>query len=302
MPTKAPSRRLHSTAPTSRSTPRACLEWRGSPSEGLPYDEPGLFQRHPANPILTAADWPTAINVVFNPAAIQLATETVLFVRVEARTGISHIAVARSDDGVGDWQIDPEPLLMPADNDGERWGFEDPRAVWVEELGTHVISCTAYGPAGPAVFLATSVDFKFVERLGIVVAPTVRRSCRPNRRRMVPVSPPGLDRLSTPESRSPLWASAAEHTRGSDDAAHRRLVGCAADRDRRSAPPNGAGWLLVYHGVKETVGGAIYRVGLALLDSKSRLASSDERTIGCLHRRRRTSARATSRTPSSRAG
>jgi predicted GH43/DUF377 family glycosyl hydrolase len=26
------------------------------------------------------------------------------------------------------------------------------------------------------------------------------------------------------------------------------------------------GWLLIYHGVKEMVGGAIYRVGLALLD------------------------------------
>ena len=26
------------------------------------------------------------------------------------------------------------------------------------------------------------------------------------------------------------------------------------------------GWLLIYHGVKETVGGSIYRVGLALLD------------------------------------
>ena len=30
------------------------------------------------------------------------------------------------------------------------------------------------------------------------------------------------------------------------------------------------GWLLIYHGVKETVGGAIYRVGLALLDLRSR--------------------------------
>jgi Predicted glycosylase len=26
------------------------------------------------------------------------------------------------------------------------------------------------------------------------------------------------------------------------------------------------GWLLIYHGVKETVGGSIYRLGLALLD------------------------------------
>ena len=41
--------------------------------------------------------------------------------------------------------------------------------VWVEELGQHVISCTAYGPAGPAVFLATTPDFRSVERLGIAV-------------------------------------------------------------------------------------------------------------------------------------
>ena len=34
------------------------------------------------------------------------------------------------------------------------------------------------------------------------------------------------------------------------------------------APPleTEAGWLLVYHGVRQTVAGALYRVGLALLD------------------------------------
>ena len=133
-----------------------------------------LFRRNPANPIITAADWPGPVNVVFNPAAVQLGDETILLARVEARTGISHIAVARSDDGVGGWRIDPEPLLAPVDDDGERWGLEDPRTVWVEELGTHVISCTAYGPAGPAVFLATSDDFHSVERLGIVLAPRIR--------------------------------------------------------------------------------------------------------------------------------
>ena len=30
--------------------------------------------------------------------------------------------------------------------------------------------------------------------------------------------------------------------------------------------PTEHGWLLIYHGVKETVAGALYRVGLALLD------------------------------------
>ena len=55
-----------------------------------------LFQRHPANPILTAADWPYPANAVFNPAAAQLADATVLLARVEDLTGISHLTVARS--------------------------------------------------------------------------------------------------------------------------------------------------------------------------------------------------------------
>jgi len=96
----------------------------------------------------------------------------VLIARVEARTGISHLTVARSANGVDGWHVETEPLLAPAKGtDSEQWGFEDARAVWVEELGRYVITCTAYGPAGPAVFLATTEDFRSVERLGIVVSP-----------------------------------------------------------------------------------------------------------------------------------
>ncbi|MDX6580108.1 MAG: beta,4-mannooligosaccharide/beta,4-mannosyl-N-acetylglucosamine phosphorylase, partial [Gaiellales bacterium] len=42
-----------------------------------------LFRREPANPILTAADWPIPVNVVFNPAAVVVGEETVLLARVE---------------------------------------------------------------------------------------------------------------------------------------------------------------------------------------------------------------------------
>jgi predicted GH43/DUF377 family glycosyl hydrolase len=232
-----------------------------------------LFRRHDRNPILTAADWPGEVNVVFNPAAVQLDGETILLARVEARTGISHIAVARSTDGVSGWQIDAEPLLMPADdNSGECWGFEDPRAVWVEELETHVISCTAYGPAGPAVFLATSADFRTVERLGIVAAPEDKNAAL------------------LPERIGGEWI--LFHRPSSNFGDMHPGISLSRSSDLRSwsapevvmAPRTGAwwdalrigigppllrtehGWLLVYHGVKETVGGAIYRVGLALLD------------------------------------
>ena len=131
-----------------------------------------LFERHPINPILTARDWPYPVNAVFNPAAARVNGETVLLARVEDRRGISHLTVARSANGVDGWSIEPAPLLAP-DNEtpSEQWGFEDARVVWVEELGRWVITCTAYGPPGPAVFLATTEDFRTVERLGVVRHP-----------------------------------------------------------------------------------------------------------------------------------
>ena len=112
-----------------------------------------LLERHAANPILTAEDWPYPVNAVFNPAAAQVDGQTVLLARVEDRRGISHLTVARSANGIDDWTIDPTPLLAPDDETvSEQWGFEDPRVVWVDELARWVITCTAYGPAGPAVF------------------------------------------------------------------------------------------------------------------------------------------------------
>jgi len=204
---------------------------------------------------------------------VQLNGETVLLARVEARTGISHITVARSTDGVNGWRIDAEPLLMPdAENSGECWGFEDPRAVWVDELATHVISCTAYGPAGPAVFLATSDEFRTVERLGIVAAPEDKNAALLPKRIggdwilfHRPTSNfgdlhPGiaLSRSSDLRSWSAPEVVMAPRTGAWWDA---RRIGIGPPLLRTEH-----GWLLVYHGVKETVGGAIYRVGLALLD------------------------------------
>ena len=74
---------------------------------------PELFVRHPSNPILTAADWPYEVNGVFNPAAAEVAGETVLLARVEDRRGISHLTVARSANGIDGWTIEREPLLAP---------------------------------------------------------------------------------------------------------------------------------------------------------------------------------------------
>jgi predicted GH43/DUF377 family glycosyl hydrolase len=95
-----------------------------------------LFQRHPNNPILSAKDWPYNANSVFNTAAAEADDKTILLVRVEDSRGISHFTVARSVDGVCNWEIAPQPTLMPEHEryPEEIWGIEDPRATWLEEL------------------------------------------------------------------------------------------------------------------------------------------------------------------------
>src|SRR6266571_7006552 len=73
-----------------------------------------LFHRHAANPILTGKDWPYSINSVFNAGATLLPDgSTLLLCRVEDRRGLSHFCVARSVNGVDEWQIDREPTLVP---------------------------------------------------------------------------------------------------------------------------------------------------------------------------------------------
>jgi len=234
---------------------------------------PELFVRHPENPILTAADWPYPVNAVFNPAAAQLEGETTLLVRVEDRTGVSHLSVARSANGVDGWVVDQEPLLAPAPGvESEQWGFEDARTVFVPELERWAITCTAYGPQGPAVYLATTKDFRSVERYGIIRQPEDKNAA------LLPHRIDGkwilLHRPRTESegfrgeillSRSPdlvSWSVPEQVLRPRDGAWWDSM------RIGIGPPPveTEQGWLLLYHGVKETVSGAIYRVGLALLD------------------------------------
>ncbi len=232
-----------------------------------------LFQRHPANPILTAADWPHTVNAVFNPGAVRLPDgSTLLLCRVEDRRGISSLWAARSRDGVGDWHIDPEPLLQPesAEHPEETWGVEDARIVWLDELKKYAITYTAYSSTGPAVSLALTADFRACERIGVVMPPEDKDAALLPRRfngRWLMLHRPrtghgsdvwlaespdlihwGRHRLVLPARRGAWW-----------DANKIGLGPPLVETDR--------GWLILYHGVRMTAAGCLYRLGLALLDS-----------------------------------
>ena len=233
-----------------------------------------LFIRHPNNPILSVKDWPYDANSVFNAAAAEVEGQMLLLVRVEDFRGISHFAVARSADGVSNWQIDREPTLRPdpARHPEELWGIEDPRITWLEGLEQWAIAYTAYSKGGPLVSLATTKDFRAFERLGPVMPPEDKDAA---------LFPKRFDdrwaMLHRPVARSPhfpanIWISFSPDLKHWGD--HQEIIYARegswwdANKIGLSAPPieTSEGWLVLYHGVRTTASGSIYRLGLVLLD------------------------------------
>jgi beta-1,4-mannooligosaccharide/beta-1,4-mannosyl-N-acetylglucosamine phosphorylase len=234
-----------------------------------------LFQRQPENPILSISDWPYVANSVFNPGATLLPSgETLLLARVEDRRGISHLTAARSDNGISNWRIDPRPTLAPdPDNYPEDlWGIEDPRITWVEELGRYAITYTSYSSAGPLVSLALTADFIEFERKGAVMSPEDKDAALFPRRfngRWVLLHRP---KEHYPADKANIWLSFSEDLKHWGDHCvvleARQGAWWDANKIGLSPPPieTPEGWLLIYHGVRMTPAGCIYRLGLALLD------------------------------------
>jgi len=233
-----------------------------------------LFTRHVANPILTAKMWPTPVNTAFNAAACRHGGETILLCRIEDRRGLSHLWVARSPDGRDSWSIDEKPLLSPHPTyEGQLWGFEDPRVVWLDELEVWAITCTAYGPLGPSVFLATTRDFTSIAaEYGSIMAPDDKNAALLPHRingEWVLFHRPAVAYAG---GQGNIWVSKSPDlaTWSNPEIAMRTRPGAWWDSLRIGIGPPPfevpEGWLLIYHGVRETVSGSTYRLGLALLD------------------------------------
>jgi beta-1,4-mannooligosaccharide/beta-1,4-mannosyl-N-acetylglucosamine phosphorylase len=232
-----------------------------------------LFRRAEGNPILTASDWPYLVNAVFNPGAIRLSDgHTLLLARVEDRTGISHLTAARSQDGMTNWQIDPQPTYAPDPTNypEEEWGVEDARIVYLTEREQYAVTYTAYSARGPLVSLALTRDFKTFERRGMLKEPEDKDAALFPRRiggKWVLIHRPVMT-----GSRADIHLSFSVDLQHWSDSsvllASRRGNWWDANKIGLSSPPieTVEGWLLIYHGVRVTGAGVIYRVGLALLD------------------------------------
>jgi predicted GH43/DUF377 family glycosyl hydrolase len=235
------------------------------------HDEP-LLHRHPSNPILTSKDWPYSINSVFNAGATLLEDgSTLLLCRVEERRGLSHLCAARSANGVDGWQIDPSPTLMPNPYEypEELWGIEDPRLTYVPELQQYAVVYTSYSRGGPGVSLALTKDFRSFERFGVIASPDDKDAALLPRRiegRWALIHRP-MTALG-----AHIWISYSPDLRhwGSQKIMleARRGAWWDANKIGLASPPieTERGWLVLYHGVRQTPSSALYRLGVALFD------------------------------------
>lgn len=233
---------------------------------------PELFKRNSKNPIITAKDLPYPAHTIFNPGATVFENNTLLLARVEDRQGFSHLVKAISKDGVSDWIFDKNPTIYAEPNihPEERWGIEDPRITWMTDLKKWAVTYTSFSRTGPLVSLALTSDFTYFEKQGAIMSPDDKDAA------LFPRMFKGkymlIHRPSSDGHKAHIWISSSTDLKSWGE--HKILLNARAggwwdaNKIGLSAQPleTSDGWLILYHGVKYTAAGAIYRLGLALLD------------------------------------
>ena len=228
-----------------------------------------IFHRWEGNPVLSLEDIPFRCNTVFNGTPVKLGDEYLILLRVEGQRGYSFFALARSHDGFN-FKVDKEPVLMPA-KDGpfakyETHGIEDPRATFIDD--TYYVMYTAASDYGHQIALARTDDFTSFERIAMISDPGNKDGV------LFPEKINGqYVRLDRPIGKGigSIWISYSNDLYSWGDS---KVLISPRDgywdsfRIGASAPPirTDVGWLEIYHGVKMTSAGPIYRAGTVLLD------------------------------------
>ncbi len=228
-----------------------------------------LFHRYERNPILTVQDIPFRCNTVFNGTPVRVDGEYLLLLRVEGQHGYSIFALARSRDGLN-FEVEEEPVMLPAKEGPfakyEKHGIEDPRATLMD--GTYWIMYTAASKHASRIALARTDDFRSFERVALISEPGNKDGV------LFPEKIGGqYVRLDRPIGINigSIWISYSNDLiswGNSKVLISPRSGYWDSFRIGASDPPirTSEGWLEIYHGVKMTNAGPIYRAGPVMLD------------------------------------
>jgi len=178
-------------------------------------------------------------------------------------TSISHLRVARSNDGVH-FEVSNRPFLAPAD-EYEAFGVEDARITRIED--TYYITYTAASPYGIVVRLAETKDFITAERRTILFPPDNKDAVlfpEQVNGRYACLHRPSASNFARPE----IWFAWSNDLQSFGD--HRFVAGVRpgkwdCGRIGAGAPPilTDKGWLEIYHGADMDNN---YHMGAMLLD------------------------------------
>jgi len=228
-----------------------------------------LLHRWEGNPAITVKDVPFRANTVFNGTPVVTEDGVYLLLRVEGQQGYSFFALARSSDGLH-FTIDEEPVMLPAGEGHfalyEKKGIEDPRITVID--GICYVMYTAVGICGPRIALAKTDDYVNYERIALVSEPGNKDGI------LFPRKINGrYARLDRPigAGRGSIWVSYSQNLIdwGDSEVIITPRPGYWDDfRVGASVTPieTEQGWLEIYHGVKMTSAGPIYRIGVVLLN------------------------------------
>jgi len=228
-----------------------------------------LLHRWERNPIITLQDVPFRCNAVFNGTPVKFDGEYLLLLRVEGQQGYSFFCLAKSRDGLH-FHMDDRPCLLPAKEGAfsiwEENGIEDPRITIID--GQYYIMYTAVSRYGHRIALARTDDFESFERLALVSGPGNKDGV------LFPEKINGLyARLDRPIGNGigSIWISYSPDLikwGRSELVISPRPRYWDSFRIGASVPPirTDRGWLEIYHGLKMTTAGPVYRVGTVMLD------------------------------------
>jgi predicted GH43/DUF377 family glycosyl hydrolase len=230
-----------------------------------------VVKRFKNNPILTKDQIPYKVETVHNAGVVKFDETYVMLFRSHLQNGRSIIGIAHSDDGFS-FKAGKEPFLLPCTEgpfaEYEEFGVEDPRICAMDDVG-YLITYSAYSRHGVRIALAKTHDFKSIERVALISQPDMRNAV---------IFPEKIDgryvRLDRPHSEISPWSICISY---SPDLIHwgdskvvikpvpyhwdQMKIGPGATPFRTDK-----GWLSIYHGVFETMAGAVYRLGVALHD------------------------------------
>jgi len=244
------------------------------------------------------------VKTVHNAGANIYNNKTIMLFRSHLRCGVSVIGKASSQNGLGDWVVDPKPAMLPAtENDifaegedkaklieNESGGVEDPRITKIDD--TYLITYSAYHASiknRVRVSLASTKDFVEFTRHGPVLDTDMRN---------VVIFPEKINDkyvgLFRPNdtTEGDVGGAFAETKIGCSDTWYgpwqiddkplmRTSGGPSAFQDKigPGAPPlkTRHGWIDIFHGVRSTMDGNPYTLGVALhdLDDPSKVQVSN---------------------------